>query len=169
MKCKSVVYANFFLQNVKGKSTFGEDIALIRLDRAVTDREPLVLSGTVPALGEKLSMVGYPLGLPAKVSSGKTLEYGQDFFRTDLDVASGNSGSPVLNSKGAVAGVLVRSFPDADFVDDVRADCRRWNFCKSGSCVATEGYANGSEVQKIQPLLPRISNASHFSARNQPR
>jgi V8-like Glu-specific endopeptidase len=164
VKCKTVEYANFVMSvdAASGKISYGEDIALVRLERPVADRKVFELASGSPAIGEKVSMIGYPQGLPAKVDSGKTINYGQDYFRTDLDVAGGNSGSPVLNIQGRVAGVLVRSFPDADYVDDERAGCRRWNHCsyETGKCDSGEdkAYTQGSEVQRIQALLSHLKN-----------
>ncbi|MGZ3693179.1 MAG: trypsin-like serine peptidase [Bdellovibrionota bacterium] len=163
-RCKTVVYANFVLNAdaATGKVSYGEDIALIRLDHSMPNRKLFELAPGTPGIGEKVTMIGYPLGLPTKVDFGKTINYGQDYFRTDLDVAGGNSGSPVLNAQGKVAGVLVRSFPDADFVDDAAAGCRRWNHCSSltGHCESGEdaAYTRGSEAQRIQALLPHLIN-----------
>lgn len=154
-RCKKVIYANFELHEKNGVFTYGEDIALIQLDRSYPGRALELAAGT-PPVGEPLTITGYPMGLPAIKASGKVLNYGTHFFRTDLDVQSGNSGSPVLNRQGRVAGVLVRSFPDADLVLDPVRGCNRWNRCEGSSCTSPEdaNYTRGAEVQRIQAILP---------------
>lgn len=92
------------------------DIALVELDRAVTDREPLkVRTSGMVSTSDKLLVVGHPSGLPSKISDGAKIVDNSDpaFFVTDLDTFAGNSGSPVINVKtGEVEGVLVRGATD---------------------------------------------------------
>jgi hypothetical protein len=158
VRCQRVEYANFDFTEKDGVALFGEDIALVRLERPVVDRPVLAIASGTPGMEENVSLIGYPMGLPAKVSAGQVKGYGKDFFRTDLDVSGGFSGSPVFNGQGKVAGVLVRAFPDADFIDDETAGCRRWKKCENVTCLSgpENVYTVGSEAQRIQALLPYL-------------
>ena len=159
-RCQRVVYANFeiSLDPKTGKVLFGEDIALIQLDRPTTGRKSFTPEFRPPQSNELFSLVGYPLGLPAKAtSSARMVQSGdQYFFRTNFDSQGGNSGSPVISGTGGVLGVLVRSFPDADLVEDRERGCRVWNRCEAnfGNCREEFDpfYAKGTEIQRIDAL-----------------
>lgn len=102
--CKEIVYRQFV-------GAFDEDLALIRLDRKVRGRKLIRLSQDELRPGERLSMIGYPLGIPQKVvDDGFVIQLGPDkySFRHNLDTFSSNSGGPIFNSHGEQVGVLVR-------------------------------------------------------------
>jgi len=89
-----------------------DDYAVFEFSKPVIGRKPLEirLHGKIHDDAE-LFMIGYPRGLPAKVSlGGKVLENKSSvFFSTDLDCFRGNSGSPVFNARTfVVEGVFVR-------------------------------------------------------------
>lgn len=98
----------------------GGEFALVRLDRPVGGRRPLEINRNGPAApGTPLFVIGYPMGLPVKITGNararKSPEGG--FFFADLDTYNGNSGSPVFNaSTKLIEGVLVRG--EKDFVKD---------------------------------------------------
>jgi hypothetical protein len=108
-KCKSII------QTVNN-STSGDDYAVIRLDRKVTDRLPLEIrrSGKI-ADGENLVLIGHPKGLPMKIAGGAKVRSNSatKYFVANTDSYGGNSGSPVFNSlTGVVEGILVRGEAD---------------------------------------------------------
>lgn len=94
------------------------DYAIIRLDRPVEDREPLPvrLEGWA-RVGTDLAVIGHPSGLPMKVADEAKIRSSRiNFFYTDLDTFSGNSGSPVINQEtGIVEGILVEGEEDYEF------------------------------------------------------
>ncbi len=96
----------------------GPDYALIRLDRKVTGRRPLAISrGSTLRTGSKVFVIGYPVGIPLKVSGDATVRdvSKPGFFVANLDTFGGNSGSPVFNaSNNLIEGILVRG--DEDFI-----------------------------------------------------
>lgn len=110
------------------------DFAVIRLDRPVTDREPLNVrtSGKV-ADGSELAMIGYPNGLAAIVADNAKVQNNNitDFpehFLANLDSFKGNSGAPVINSvTGDVEGILVSG--EDDWVFDEANQCVRVKKC----------------------------------------
>lgn len=92
------------------------DWAIVRLDRAVKDRPALAVNtGAGVKKDDEIFMIGHPMGLPAKVAGGeKVLAVDKTAFHSHLDAYSGNSGSPVFNSKtNLIEGVLYRGAPDA--------------------------------------------------------
>jgi V8-like Glu-specific endopeptidase len=102
---------------VRHQLDVGGDFALIRLDRKVTfpGATPLIIKDAEPTKDAAVGMVGYPRGLPAKISYGeqsKIYQITKSWLRTNLDSYAGNSGSVVTDRGGRVEGVLVRGHND---------------------------------------------------------
>jgi hypothetical protein len=91
----------------KGK---GPDWELIKLDRKVKDHPPVKLSEKPIYLDQPVYILGHPCGLPLKYTSGAQVRGIDDTcFAADLNVYSGNSGSPVFDCKThEVIGIVVR-------------------------------------------------------------
>lgn len=112
------------------------DYALIRLDRAVNDRDPLTLrrNGKIDSK-ESLMIIGHPLGLPKTVSDfifirENNLTY---TFKTNADTFSGNSGSPVFGMESQlVEGMLIRG--EDDFEMNLDSLCQRPKKCHDSEC-----------------------------------
>jgi S1-C subfamily serine protease len=87
------------------------DLAL--LDGIPPDETFATLASSDPQPGEAVWVVGYPLGDQLSVSAGKVLavvpgaQFGVagDVLELNNHVAPGNSGSPLLDTAGAVVGV----------------------------------------------------------------
>ncbi len=112
------------------------DYALVRLDRAITDRAPLKIRREGKTSSNELLMaLGHPLGMPKMLASNimirdNTLDF---VFKTNADTFSGNSGSPVLGIKSKlVEGILVRG--DDDFRTDFDLGCDRPAKCGDKEC-----------------------------------
>lgn len=70
-------------------------------------------------IGGKVSVAGYPYGMPftvteGSVSSPKQLVDGKYYIQTDAAVNPGNSGGPIFNERNEVVGVTVSKFSNAD-------------------------------------------------------
>jgi V8-like Glu-specific endopeptidase len=130
------------------------DYAIIRLDRAVTDRPYLNLRRTGKVSDyESLSLIGHPLGLPKIVSDNVSIMDNRDTytFKVNADAFSGNSGSPVIGYRsGLVEGILISG--GQDFEADYDRFCQRAVRCMGPECV-------GEKVQRSINLpmkyLPR--------------
>jgi V8-like Glu-specific endopeptidase len=127
----------------------GVDYAIVRIDRAVTDRSPLPLARRSSLTrGTSVVVIGHPAGLATKVAGGATVRgLKRGYFVANLDTYGGNSGSAVLNAQtGEVEGILVRG--ETDFVRQQRATgtCNASNRCASGAC-------RGEDVTSIEKVL----------------
>lgn len=102
------------------------DFAVLKLDRAVRDRQPLKVR-TKGKLSDDavLTVIGHPMGLPLKISTGADLRLNDNpiFFKTNSDTYGGNSGSAVIDTRtGIVEGILVRG--DTDFTQSPTEPCK---------------------------------------------
>jgi len=127
----------------------GEDFAVVRLDRAVTDRTPLTYrqSGVAKA-NDPLVVIGHPSGLPTKVAGGANVrKVESQHLVANLDTYGGNSGSAVLNADTLdVEGVLVRGENDFVYVNG----CAISNKCSDTGC-------RGEDITKITQALPYLN------------
>jgi V8-like Glu-specific endopeptidase len=142
--CKEVVERKLDRSN-------GDDYALIRLERAVTNRTPLEFRTTGKVeTNDPLVVIGHPSGLPTKVAAGANVR-GNDldkYFVANLDTYGGNSGSAVFNSEnGLVEGILVRG--EVDYV--YRDGCRVSNVCTDEGC-------RGEDVTRITNISAIIES-----------
>src|SRR5690606_12775284 len=96
-ECADVVYYNF------DQTMQADDLAIVRLNRKVKDRSPILISNSLPKVGHELSMIGYPLGLPQKADDDgevTSVDKKNISFRHNLDTFSCNSGGPIFNQEG---------------------------------------------------------------------
>jgi V8-like Glu-specific endopeptidase len=120
------------------------DYAVIRLEKAVTDRSPLRIRQTGKvADGAPVVVIGHPSGLPTKVADHAAVRSNDNniYFVTNLDTYGGNSGSAVFNRETLeVEGILVRG--ENDYVYDPAKNCRVSNVCEENAC-------RGEDVTRI--------------------
>lgn len=125
----------------------GADWALVRLDRPVTDREPLLTTREdAPAPGLPLVVIGHPAGLPTKIAGGASVRdpSPKGYFTANLDTYGGNSGSAVFNAyTGDVVGILVRG--EQDYEWDSARSCRKSKVCPAEGC-------RGEDVTKVSAV-----------------
>lgn len=129
---------------------FGNDFAVIKLDRPVTDRQPLAVrqSGEI-AVGQPLTLIGHPMSLPTKIAGGRSQVRSTPngpYFIANTDSYGGNSGSAVINSESyEVEGILVRGEQDLQ----MDGGCLRSKACNQDSC-------RGEDVTRIANVLDYI-------------
>lgn len=82
----------------------GRDLA--RFEVLDCDKKPLQLRETMPSIGEQVTVYGNSLGGGvATESKGFIQGVGPKRIETNAEIVSGNSGSPLMDVKGAVIGV----------------------------------------------------------------
>lgn len=132
---------------VKG-SDDANDIALLKVARSAKPL-PMVSSKGV-AVGDQVFTIGYPLvdieGQEQKTTFGRVnaLSGVQDdvrFVQMDVPIQPGNSGGPLLDSRGRVVGVVTRSLDPAALLK------------KSGTVPQNANYAVKSDY--VLPLMIR--------------
>ena len=117
------------------------------MSHKTTGRKPLELSDKSLSAGTFVAMIGHPVGLPMKVTSGATTRKELDNSAlTTLDAFGGNSGSPVFDrADGKLIGMLVSGGDDFVVAEGksckVEAKCDAFNM--SDRC-------KGEKVMKIQ-------------------
>lgn len=121
----------------------GADFAVVKLNRPVVGRTPLVRSNRTVSVSDKVYVIGHPVGLPMKITlGGKVRKVNSSYFVANLDTYGGNSGSPVFNeTTGDLEGVLVRG--ENDFVSS--GGCTVSYRCSEDSC-------RGEDVTRIDQV-----------------
>ncbi len=171
--CKEVIFAKF--DHIKQSPGFeipkyGDDIALIRLDRRV-DRTPIEISNAFN-VGDSVYTIGYPSGLPQKVTvNGKIKSTSPiNYFTNSLDIFGGNSGGPILNDNNQALGVVVRAFPSQDYTYLEKKECSVVYQCSQNlkSCVflqqqkIEDKYSHASKISKeILDLINKHQMLTH--------
>lgn len=139
------------------------DLVLIELDRPVVspsgarrfsppDANPFEDEGH-PQFTSLLSL-GHPLGMSMKLAplESQTIRQNESYFKAQLDVAGGASGSPLFDpDSGRVEGVLVNGA--ADFAWDAEAGCSRSSVCQGNSC-SGETFASAQALRILLKAAP---------------
>lgn len=105
---------------------------------------PLRISSYLPEIGEKVIVIGNPLGLEQTVSDGIVSAYRKmrDFSKViqiTAPISSGSSGSPVVNIRGEVIGIAFMQLVGG----------QNLNFCIPGETIAGLRPSSGYSLGKI--------------------
>ena len=136
----------------------GADWRVVELDRSIplgSDVELHTADISPPLqVGDALTVIGYPLGLPVKIARGAIVRgFGQGFLVANLDTYEGNSGSAVFNTERLesgellVEGLLVRG--ENDF--SLTSPCFLSKRCPSTGC-------RGEDVTLASEVAPGLSS-----------
>jgi V8-like Glu-specific endopeptidase len=100
--------------DVFGPNATESDWVLVRLNRKVTDWEPVTLCKKKVFFEQGIYILGHPCALPIKYASGIVIDDIQDaYFRCEADLYSSNSGSGVYcQTTHHLIGNLVKSDPE---------------------------------------------------------
>jgi len=136
------------LKNVHNRKGDKSDWALVKLDRKVEGHPVVKFPGTEIICGQPVYVIGHPCGLPLKYADGANVQTVENvFFSADLDVFSGNSGSPVFSDDThELVGIAVRGD-----TRDFRWTGKGWMYIK---------YPHPDFKSK----LPQCTKFSEFSA-----
>ncbi len=157
-----------------------KDLALLRLRRRHGSTQPLKLAVELPRKGERVITFGAPLGLSFSTSDGivssirepEELErlgfpFGKTvtWIQTTAPISPGNSGGPLVNSKGQVVGINTLVVQGRD------NEAQNLNFAVSARNVSDlrkvlsdrpEGLMNhGSEVNEALERLKEFLNQNN--------
>lgn len=146
-ECEKIIQASHASNMIdEHQIDFKEDFAIIKLKKSVSNRTPLKLTTVRPKVGEAISMIGYPLGGPKILTHGKILSNEAMYDRSNLNSFPGNSGSPVLNSKNEVFGILVRGYPPSLIDDPKGGQCYIVNRCDTAGTTCAMKDPDGQRI-----------------------
>jgi len=128
----------------------GHDLALVRLDRELTDRRSLELS-SVSALrvGQEVYVIGSPMGvLESSVTRGivsaiRPFE-GATLVQTDAAINPGNSGGPLVDRSGRVVGVATMKVAEGESIGFAVAADHARELLQGGGRLARDVAVNPS-------------------------
>lgn len=83
------------------------DIAIIHIDKLDT---PFFRLGTSLSRGEEIAVLGSPLGLTNVLTKGIVAKLDGDRTLIDCGVLPGNSGGPLVNTKGELVGIVTAGY-----------------------------------------------------------
>lgn len=134
------------------------DYAIFELDRPVLGIQPLKLKTLVHPATVEVGALGHPQGLPLTFSGvGHWLRTsGTSVFYTNLDLMSGNSGSPVFDTKdGGVVGVHIDGPNDYQIVKG----CKQVNHCSLPHCEkgSVQSLPGGEAVMDMGFILKQMA------------
>ncbi len=126
------------------------DLALIRLDRELTDRRSLELA-PVSALrvGQEVYVIGSPMGvLESSVTRGivsaiRPIE-GATLVQTDAAINPGNSGGPLVDRSGRVVGIATMKVAEGESIGFAVAADHAMELLQGGGRSAAEVAMNPS-------------------------
>ena len=136
--CSSVVTWAF-----DGDSPTSQDYALVRLDRTVSGRTPVIVRHTGQvANSEQLHVYGHPSFLPLKLTRNAWIQNNTfpERFYGNGDIFGGNSGGPVWNATNwTVEGILVTQ-PNPRFTTstDSQGTCSQYRVCPDTGCLDSQ-------------------------------
>jgi putative serine protease PepD len=107
------------------------DLALVRTSGDVgPPLWPRAATGTVPAPGDQLLLVGSPYGLEGTVTTGIVSRVSYNEIQTDAAANPGNSGGPALDRAGRIVGVLLAGEgQDLNFTVPIERACVALRSC----------------------------------------
>jgi len=98
------------------------DLAFLKTEKPIEVENEIILNPEAKINStDKISILGYPFGLPYTITEGivsapKQMMNNRNYLQTDAAVNPGNSGGPMLNVKGELVAVTTSKFTDADNV-----------------------------------------------------
>ncbi len=143
--CQEILVSHF-------DTELGIDYALIRLDKKAK-RIPLNWrkKGKV-VKNDLMTIIGHPSRLPTIITDKAVVRENENptYFVVNSDTFSGNSGSPVINSKTyELEGILVRG--EDDYIYNSTKDCFELKHCEEYDCRG-EDVIRISEIKEINNL-----------------
>jgi S1-C subfamily serine protease len=128
------------------------DLVIASTDATSLESKPVSINAVLPVVGEKIIVIGSPLGLEQTVSDGivsalRSNQQSIEFIQITAPVSPGNSGGPLLNMRGEVIGVATFQYSSG----------QNLNFCVVASRITglqqglTSFSSQASGDQRIMP------------------
>ena len=128
------------------------DLVIASTDATSRESKPVSINAVLPVVGEKIIVIGSPLGLEQTVSDGivsalRSNQQSIEFIQITAPVSPGNSGGPLLNMRGEVIGVATFQYNSG----------QNLNFCVAASRISglqqglTSSSSPASGDQRIMP------------------
>ncbi len=125
------------------------DLVIASTDATPHESKPVSLDTRLPEVGEKIVVIGNPMGLEQTVSDGivsavRRNQYAVDFIQVTAPVSAGNSGGPLFNMRGEVIGVATFQYRSG----------QNLNFCVAASRITalqqgsnSQGASSGGDLR----------------------
>lgn len=156
-----------------------QDHAVLRLKKPVpeTVAKALQVRSSVPKTKEKLFVIGHPYGQPRMVSPLTTSFVkngdGYNYIHGEAYVYGGNSGGPLIDSEGKVAGIMVatddKEYGSPQKREPIVEDSKTGKMCRTqiaDSTIEVEAVGFGSKIQNL--LETQISQTTYSSEKQRP-
>jgi V8-like Glu-specific endopeptidase len=135
------VYRCRAIEGPSDATSADDDFVFVTLDRPVSDDRATIPHRTLPlSRDDRVTVLGYPSGLPLKIDDGAIVRSGPPelaSYRVHADGFTGSSGSAVLDADGYLAGVITGGAPD--YTDD-------------GTCARAIVYGPEAEGEHVVPI-----------------
>jgi hypothetical protein len=153
---ESEVYscASIVALSLTGGSPTDDDYALVRLDRVVAGRTPIIVRYSGQATANlQVNMYGHPLALPKKIVRNAWLQdtsFSHRFYANG-DIFKGNSGGPVLDLvTGVGEGIVVtQPAPFFEAVQGPMGPCAVYRTCANTGCNASAIYDRFTGAMRV--------------------
>ncbi len=124
------------------------DLVIASSDTPASEAFPVILTGNLPEVGEKIIVIGNPLGLEQTVSDGivsavRRNQKAVEFIQVTAPISAGNSGGPLLNMRGEVIGVAAFQYRQGQNLNFCVA-AERLIDLKNGTLTAASQTTDGS-------------------------
>jgi hypothetical protein len=134
-----------------------KDFAFIKTKAKLSNNcMPLQIRNNIVQSNEELFVIGYPQGLPIKCTGNckffLNVILPANIFKVKGDIFEGNSGSPVLDNKGQVVGMVIGGGLDTDIFKE--NDCPFIYNCDINS----RGSCLGESIQRTNVIKASLSN-----------
>lgn len=138
------------------------DLAFLRMEESGAswrsdDRFKVILDHQLQKNPIGFEILGYPLGLPMKWAEGTLISKQRDHFLASIDSYEGNSGSPIFDKKGRLAGILLGG--EEDFDEKESEACKASHSCQLGD------HCEGEEIISIEKVDKEFKQINLLSGR----
>lgn len=121
------------------------DLILLSIKITQSEVRPLSVTSTIPQVGERIIVIGSPLGFEQTVSDGivsavRDIQGFGKIIQISAPISPGSSGSPVINMKGEVIGIASFQIVEG----------QNLNFAIPGERVLSLKPGKGKDIAEIQ-------------------